>query len=268
MDKLHAPRYSYAYHLFLPAAWRVLRGKRSSVSRDSSLLLRGAQPPPRVLNEQNIPSSSPFVLTVNHYDHAGLAAWWGAATVVCAIASRRAEGSGEVHFAMAREWWYPAGFGRAIKQPLTRWLFGRIAKSYEMIPLPPVLGTDVFRSEGALSVRRAVTWTRGEHPQVVGLAPEGRTGEGLSLCRPPAGAGLLLLLLTHDALPILPAGIYEDESQTLTASFGAPYVLSVPLSLSRHARDEHAAHRAMVEIGRLLPERMWGVYGEEIRGKR
>jgi 1-acyl-sn-glycerol-3-phosphate acyltransferase len=240
-------------------------GQKSSVERDSKLLLRGANPPPRVSNADNIPTQSSFILTVNHYDRPGLAAWWGAATIICAVASRR-DGHDGVHFAIAREWWYAGGLGRAIKQPLTRWFFARIANAYDMIPLPPVLGNNAFRGQGALAVRHAVAWTRGEDPRIVGLAPEGRTGDNLSLCNPPTGAGLLLLLLAHDALPILPAGIYEDESQTLTVNFGSPYVLSVPRDLSRQLRDEQAARRAMVEIGRLLPERMWGVFREDIRG--
>jgi 1-acyl-sn-glycerol-3-phosphate acyltransferase len=257
--------YTYHYHRLIVPTIRVLLGIPSSISHDATLLLRGAQPAPRVLNPENIPLDSPFILTLNHYDRPGLAAWWGAAVMLCAIATRRTREPRDIHLAIAREWWYPRGIGRAIKQPLTNWFFGQLAKAYGLIRLPPVLGDDRFRGEGALAIRRALALTRGNQPQLVGLAPEGHTGDNLSLCHPPTGAGLFLLMLTHDTLPILPAGIFEDDDKILTVNFGAPFQLSVPRQMPRPARDAHVARQVMVQIGKLLPERMWGAYCEEIR---
>lgn len=255
---------SYPVPLLIPPALRVLLGIASPLHRDAALLLQGAHPRPRVLNVGHIPPEGPFVLAVNHYDHPGLGAWWGVATILCAIAEHRSREPRDVHFAMAREWWYPSGFGRWVKQPLTRWFFGQLAKSYGIIRLPPVLGTDEFRGQGAMEVRHAAKLTRGPSPQLVGLAPEGHTGENLNLCEPPDGAGLFLLMLTHDAVPCLPAGLYEDEDGVLTANFGPPFPLQVPRTLPRETRDRAAAQTVMVEIGKLLPERMWGVYQGEI----
>ena len=173
-----------------------------------------------------------------------------------------------MRLAMTREWWYPGGLGRAVKQPLTRWFFGQLARTYGMFLLPPVLGNDEFRGEGALAVRRALALTRGEHPQSVGLAPEGHTGAGSALCQPPPGAGLFLLMLTHETLPILPAGIFEDDADSvLTVRFGAPFPLCASRSATRDERDAQAARQVMIQIGRLLPENMWGAYREEIRNR-
>lgn len=255
--------YFYPYHLLLLPLLRVLLGMRSSPSRDAALLLRGAHPTPRVLNAENIPSDSPFVLVFNHYDHPGLGAWWGVAVMLCAIAARRTREPRDLRMAMAREWWYPRGLGRWVKQPFTRWLFGRIAHAYGTIPLPPVL--DAYRGTGGYAVRRALALTRGDNPQLVGLSPEGHTGPNLSLCEPPAGAGLFLLMLTHDTIPVLPCGLFEDDAAVLTANFGAPFQLRVPCALPREARDRQAARQVMAAIGKLLPERMWGVYREAIR---
>jgi hypothetical protein len=257
--------YTYHYHLLIVPAVRVLLGIPSSLSHDAALLLRGAHPAPRVLNAENIPPALPFVLTLNHYDRPGLAAWWGAAAMLRAIAAQRTLEPRDLHLAMAREWWYPGGWGRAVKQPLTQWFFGQIAKAYGTIRLPPVLGNGEFRGEGALAIRRALALTRGDQAQLVGLALEGHTGDNLSLCKPPAGAGLFLRMLAHDSLPILPAGIFEDDDKILTVNFGAPFQLSDSRSLSRTERDANAARQVMVEIGKLLPERMWGAYCEEIR---
>lgn len=185
--------------------------------------------------------------------------------ILCAIAARRTREPREVHLAITREWWYPGGLGRAVKQPLTRWFFGRLAKAYGTIPLPPVLGNNEFSGEGAFSIRRALALTFGDHPQLFGLAPEGRTGNHQALCQPPRGAGLFLLMLTRGALPILPAGIFEDKSCTLTVNFGAPFQLCARRGIPREEQDSDAARQVMVQIGKLLPERMWGAYREEIQ---
>ena len=268
MNRPSAHRYAYPYHLLLIPAVQVLLGRPSSISQHCASLLTGAHPAPRALNIENIPPYAPFILAVNHYDRPGLGAWWGAAVVISAIAAHRTRGPRDLHLAIAREWWYPGGFGRAFKQPLTRWFFGQIAKAYGTIRLPPVIGNGNFRGEGALAIRRALALTRGEEPQLVGLAPEGRTGDHGMLCQPPPGTGLFLLMLTHDAIPILPAGIFEDDTDDgLTVRFGAPFQLCVPHHAPRDERDAAAARQVMIQIGRLLPERMWGAYHDEIRNR-
>ncbi len=260
------PCYTYSVPRFLIPALRVLFGVRSSISRDAALLLKGAHPAPRALNVHHIPPTSPFLLVVNHYDHPGLGAWWGVATIAAAIAAQRTREPRDIRFMMTREWWYPPGLGRLVKQPLTRWFFGKISKTYGMILLPPVLGNNEFRGEGTLAIRGAVALTRGDPPALLGVAPEGKTGDNLTLCQPPIGAGLFLLLLTRDTIPVLPCGIFEDDNtRTLTVNFGAPFQLNVPRRLPKAERDGQAARQAMVHIGALLPERMWGVYYEEIK---
>jgi hypothetical protein len=256
------PQYRYSLRLFAPVL-RVLSGRPSSISRDAALLLRGAHPTPRVLNTENIPDSSPFLLLINHYDRPGLGAWWGAATIATTVAARRTHEPRDIRMVMAREWWYPGGFGKLVKQPLTRWAFRQIAQAYGILTLPPVI--EEYRGQGGLDVRRALAVTRGNHPALVCISPEGRTGPNLSLCRPPNGAGLFLLMLTHDTIPCLAAGIFEDETKTLNVNFGVPFKLDVPRCLPKEERDRQTAKQAMVEIGKLLPERMWGAYQDDIR---
>jgi hypothetical protein len=262
-----APGYHYSLRLVI-SFLRVLCGIRSSLSADAALLLSGAHPSPRILAPENIPAAPPFVLTINHYDRPGLGAWWSAAILATAIAARRTRELREIRLAMAREWWYPGGFGKFVKQPLTRWFFGQIGKTYGTILLPPALDSGQFRGEGTLAIRGALALTRGENPALVGIAPEGHTGAEFALRRPPPGAGLFLHLLTHDQIPILPAGIFEDDNQALTVRFGAPFDLRLPRDLPRDERDTAAARQVMVAIGKLLPERMWGAYREEIRNAK
>lgn len=257
-------RYPYPIRLLALPALRVLLGVPSSPSDAAALLLKQVRPVPRILHAENIPPALPFVLALNHYDHPGLGAWWGACLILQAVRRQRTRAPEEVRLMMTREWWYPGGWGRVLKQPLTRWFFGQLARTYGFVRLPPVIGNNEFRGQGTLEIRHALALTRGSAPQLVGIAPEGRTGENCSLCQPPPGTGLFLLLLTHGTVPCLPVGIYEDDDGALTASFGAPFQLSVPCACSRRERDGEAARQVMVEIGKLLPERMWGAYRSEI----
>ena len=71
-------------------------------------------------------------------------------------------------------------------------------------------------------------------------------------------------MLTRHTLPILPAGIFEDDDDRLTVRFGVPFQLCVPLDTTREERDASSAEHVMVQIGRSLPERMWGIYRKEI----
>jgi 1-acyl-sn-glycerol-3-phosphate acyltransferase len=233
-------------------------------SADSALLLRGAHPAPRVLTPENIPIASPFVLTLNHYDRPGLGAWWSTAVIATTIAARRTRAAHEVRFAMAREWWYPRGVGKFIKQPLSHWFFGQISKTYGTILLPPALDSGEFRGQATAAIRGALALTRGKNPELIGIAPEGQTGAGFALRHPPPGAGLFLLLLTHDKIPILPTGVFEGDDCALTVRFGAPFALCAASASSRAERDAQAARQVMTAIGKLLPEKMWGAYREEI----
>lgn len=258
-------RYHYSLHL-LPPLIRILFGIRSSLSRDAALLLRGANPSPRALNTHTIPPDSPFLVVFNHYDRPGLGAWWGIAPIVTTITAHRTREPREVHFLMAREWVFPTGFDRWVKQPLIRWFFGQFAKTYECIGLPPALvDSNEFRGQGATAIRRALALTRRNPPALIGVAPEGNTGENLGLCQPPRGAGLMLMALTHETIPCLPVGIFEDAYQVIHVNFGAPFQIDVSPRLPKAQRDDESARQVMVQIGKLLPERMWGIYRHDIQ---
>lgn len=228
-------------------------------------MLRGAHPAPRVLNTHNIPPDTSFIVVFNHYDRPGLGAWWCLAPLVVAIAAQRAREPREIHFMMAREWHFTNGIDHWVKQPLTRWFFGQFAKTYDCIGLPPALDSEEYRGQGASAIRRALALTRVDPPEIIAVSPEGNTGENQNLCHPPRGAGSMLMLLAHDTLPFLPVGIFEDDDHIITVNFGAPFRLNVPNRLSKAERDSEAARQVMIAIGKLLPERMWGIYHQDIQ---
>lgn len=279
------PPYKNVPRSLVLVVWQLAKGAPASLSRLEKHLFEGMTPPPSVTGHQLIPRDTPFVLVFNHYENKEMASWWGPFLMTRIISDRlsestRADGRilsdpsaaggklqrdpSEVRWLMAREWWYPGGFGRLVKQPVTRLLFGRIAQVYGFIRMPPVLAGDLTRGEGVAAVRQALALTRGEQPALIGLAPEGHTGPGGSLKEPPDGVGLFLLLLTHNAIPLLPAGWYQDEQGLIRVNFGPPFQLGAQKTDNREARDRDAAAQAMVAIGRLLPERLWGVYREAI----
>jgi hypothetical protein len=258
------PPYKNVPRVIVSVLWQLARGAPASLTLIERLLFAGMTPPPRVRGVELIPSESPFVAIFNHYESARVAAWWGPLQMTRAIAEHRTREPRQVRWLMTREWWYPSGFGRAVKQPLTHLLFARLAQVYSLVPVPPVLPGDLTRGDGVAGVRHALALTRGLEPELVGLAPEGNTGPGGALQEPPSGVGLFLLLLTREEIPLLPIGWYEDEPRVLTISFGVPFQLHVPRMKDRHARDRAAATQAMTAIGRVLPERLWGAYSSQI----
>lgn len=256
------PHYRHSLRMLFPFLSALL-GRPASLSRTCALLIQDAPIPPRVLNTQNIPATGDLILALNHYDRPGMGMWWSGALAVATIAHYRTDPR-EFHPVMVREWWYPpGGFGRMVKQPLTRWAFRQFAKAYKIALLPPAL--DEYKGTGGIDVRRVLALTRGDKPELVAMAPEGYAGKNGTLKHPPDGAGLFLLLLSHDTIPFLPVGIFEDDENHLTANFGAPFMLCVPRTLARAERDREAARQAMVQIGMLLPEKLWGAYREDIK---
>jgi 1-acyl-sn-glycerol-3-phosphate acyltransferase len=248
-----------------PLLWHLLSGQPGALSALADHLFAGMTPPPRILRPEFIPPESPFVIVFNHYESPTAASWWGPLLISRAITAQRTRAPYEPRWLMAREWWYPPGLGRLVKQPLTYLLFVRLAQAYGFVLVPPVLSGGLTRGEGVAGVRHALALTRGPNPQLVGLAPEGHTGPGGALKEPPQGTGLFLLLLTHEAIPCLPVAWYENAARGLTIQFGEPFQLSVPRIKDRHARDRAAATQALTAIASLLPARLWGAYKEGIR---
>lgn len=237
------------------------RGVPTPFSTIAARFAHAFYPPPYILGVDNIPPDSPFLLVFNHYESPRAAAWWSPLLAAPTIAARRTQPPRDVHFVMAREWWYEGGFGRALKQPLTHWAFMRGARIYGLVTMPPIVEALDTRGQGALGVRRALELTRSETPALVGIAPEGRTGPNGQLCEPPAGAGIFLLLLSHGKIPLLPLGIYEHgERQQLTLRFGGLFDLTDSRARDRAERDHAASTRVMQALAALLPETLRGSY--------
>lgn len=250
-----------------PLVWHLVSGRPVRFGRLAETATAGFTPAPKIYGAEFIPPVSPFIVVLNHYESSRSAAWWGPLILNGVIEHARTAGPRTVRWVLAREWWYPRGIGRAIKQPATRLFLARAAQVFDFVVVPPILTGDLTRGEGVEGVRHALALTRGPLPQIVGIAPEGRGGPGGTLAVPPQGAGIFLSLLSHGAVPFLPVGWYDEEDRTITAHFGPPFMLKDVPPADRHKRDCAAAAQVMIEIGHLLPERLWGVYHDQIASR-
>jgi 1-acyl-sn-glycerol-3-phosphate acyltransferase len=245
--------------LITRAAFEIARGTRTTLHPLAAGAHQILYPQPQILGAEKIPADNPFLLIFNHYSTARLAAWWGPLVALDVIASRRTRAPHELQFVMAQEWMYATRFGRAVKQPLTKWLFARIARVYGIVTVAPVADGGYTRGQAVVGVRRALELTRTEPPALLALAPEGQSGPNAALCEPPPGAGIFLLLLTREQIPLLPLSIYETNN-ALTLRFGEPFILRDPRATTRAERDRAAAARVMGALADLLPDAMRGQY--------
>ncbi len=239
--------------------WDVLRGKPTALGPLAARAHRLLVPTPQILHAENIPPDSPFLLVFNHYATPRLAAWWGPLVACDVIAARRTRAPFELQFVMAQEWLYASRLERAVKQPFTRWLFARIARVYGLTTVAPIADGGYQRGQAVVGVRHALAWTRREPPALLALAPEGQAGPGATLCEPPPGAGIFLLMLTREKIPLLPLGIYERHN-ALTLRFGEPFSLRANAASARTARDRAAATYVMQTLAALVPPELRARY--------
>jgi hypothetical protein len=231
----------------------LLLGRLRSLRADALVSIAGLNPGLEVLGGEFIPQSGPCQLTVNHYTRPGLPAWWLVlATCACVPV--------EIHWIMTSAWTYPDPLRRRLVTPLTRVLFGRIARMYKFTSMPPMPPDPEEVEARARAVRQVLEYARQEDRPVIGLAPEGRDspqdrpGE---LVEPPPGVGRFVLQLNRLGLPIYPVGVYE-QSERLRIHFGRPYDLEIPEGLNSGERDRAAGEAVMMRIAKLLPRELHG----------
>jgi 1-acyl-sn-glycerol-3-phosphate acyltransferase len=155
-----------------------------------------------------------------------------------------------------------------VKQELmTDRLLGPIVRAYGSFGVQRgSADTDAYRTA------RAVL----EAGRVLASHPEGTRSREGTLVR--ARPGLARLAIRSGA-PILPVGVEGLERflprdttiprpfKRVYVRFGEPFTLEAsPDAADRHEALAAATSEIMVRIGRLLPERQWGAYAEEIGG--
>lgn len=215
------PHYRLPWPIAVGLGVDVVSGRPRSFVNDCTAMVRQMRPRPRVTGIEYIPSAGPFVLLANHYEGPGLWIGWPAALLTHAIAQVR-PGPTPVHWlvigAMDRR--RVAGVKRYA--PGTGWFFGRVARTWEMIPMPRPAAPAPHRATALRALIRTAAPPPSGRGLPVALFPEGE-GDGFAGLRQPLpGTGALLGALARRGVPALPAGIWSADGR-LHARFGPPW---------------------------------------------
>jgi 1-acyl-sn-glycerol-3-phosphate acyltransferase len=221
--------------------------RNRSFRADALASLKVLQSPPKIIQPQNIPKEGPALVVTNHYSRPGFRPWWIALTISAAIPV-------EVHWVMTGGWTHVG-----ILEPVTRWLFPKLARVYDFTPSPPMPPRPTEVTARALAVRRVLRAAR-KPGMVIGLSPEGRDHPGGVLGMPPPGSGRFIRQLSKHCRPLLPIGVYEDR-EGLCLCFGPPFELAPLVPATSVVQDEVTHNQVMCAIARQLPERLRGAFG-------
>jgi len=246
------PEYTFPILPATSVAGALLSGKHRSFRRDASRCLTYLRPGLRLCGAQHIPSSAPFLITVNHYSRPGFNAVWTAFAVSATVPV-------EIHWLITSAWTFP---GRRLRRParkISEWVLYRLSIVYGFTPLPPMPPDPLEVQARALAVKRALNYARQTPAPAIGLAPEGQDAPGGRLCVPPAGVGRFIVQLLNHCQSVVPIGIFE-EGGYLCAQFGAPYTLEIPPDLHHKQLDQYVSGQVMAAIARELPSHLRGEY--------
>ncbi len=183
---------------------------------------------------------------MNHYSRPGFDAWWIALGISAVVPV-------EIHWMMTNAWTHVG-----IMEPVTRWLFPRLAQVYGFTTTPPMPPAPQDVDARAQAVRRVLQVARSPGA-IIGLAPEGHDQPGGGLGTPPPGVGRFIHQLAKHCQPIVPIGVYED-AEYLYFNFGPSFKLEVSSKWTAGERDHYTTQQVMRAIACQLPSYLRGEY--------
>lgn len=225
----------------------MLMQRKRSFRADAQSCIQLISPNLKILQSENIPIQGPTLLVMNHYSRPGFPAWWIALGISAAIPL-------EIHWIMTTAWTHLGPL-----EPLSRWLFPRLAEVYDFTTSPPMPPDPAEVEARARAVRQVLNFTRQAPAPVVGLAPEGRDNPKGVLGDPPSGVGRFIEKLLPTCQQIIPIGVYED-SANLCLSFGQAFQIAVNPQLPSDQRDHFLSRQVMQAIAQQLPPALRGKY--------
>jgi hypothetical protein len=246
------PQYAFPIKPAFSVAGALLSGNHRSFRNDSARCLTYIKPGVYIYGAEYIPSTAPFLLTINHYGRPGFNAAWIAIAASATVPV-------EIHWLMTSAWTFP---GRRLRRParkISEWILKRIAAVYGFTLMPPMPPHPDELQARAMAVKRALNYVRSARSPAIGLAPEGRDAPGGRLCEPPPSVGRFIVQLLTHCQRIIPMGIYE-EAGYLCVQYGEPYTLKIPSGLDREELDRYVSHQVMTAIACELPSPLRGDY--------
>ena len=205
-DRRGALRYPVPWDLILGLGPHIRRGTRTSVDQFSAAIAGRIQPEPLFIDLDQLPDNPCFVLVANHYQRKGLWILHTAAVITQAIRRRYGPGDPPVRW-MVTATWPPLKMGPWRFPSPGDWLLPRVAHTLACYPVSYAGARPAYTARSLRAILRDVPLMN----RPLGIFPEGVGGVAGNLNPPLPGMGRLLARLAAAGLPLLPAGISEEE---------------------------------------------------------
>lgn len=242
------PGYPPPLDMFLSVSGSIFFGfPRRSIARDATQVLNTHHPRPILTGVENLPLDGAFMIVANHHHRENMWIGWIGAMVTEAVNSIRPART-PIRIVVTDSQRMRL-FGQERTVPFSRWFLGRVAKFWEMIPIP----ADPNNTAGHAAALKATLGILKQGLPVL-FFPEGEHGSAYGLVEALPGTGTFLALASRRAV-ILPCSFWE-EGENFEQLRGH---ISPPITFSS-SDDAQVREQMMVAIGRLLPDTMWGLY--------
>lgn len=245
-----------------PLRWAAAMGRDILLSRprsfraDCALAVHSLPRKPTIQGLEHVPHEGPFVAVANHYQRRDL--WVGFCGGLLCDSLWSVRDDLRCRFVIT---------DRALLDgatvPLTRAIFARVARLWDMIPVTPAEALDAGAEDSRRHALRACLQAlRGENGRSTCLiiSPEGVRGNTRGLRPAAAGSGRSLLALAATSAPLLAAAVYEEPGGALHLSIGPTWHPTPPHDLPKAQLDAWAGDDAMRRVAALLPEHLRGAY--------
>jgi len=243
--RISYPQYHFPNRLSIDIFYAFVFGKHRSIKQDAVRAIKGIIPPVHIIGMENIPSSGPALITMNHYARSGFSIAWSALAVAAQLSENQAW--------LMTSAWTKRKFGLdTICTAVSKYVFSRLAKMYGAVTTPPFPPIPDEQYERSVSIRKLFRLLRTDPASILCIAPEGQNFNEGELGIPAAGTGKLIFQLEKQLGVIIPVGIWECFGR-LVINFGTAYDFDKRTFGS--GLDNEVSSLVMNKIAYLLPNK-------------
>lgn len=247
-DNARPPKYALSPLAIAYLSARIFTGlPRRTLGQDAAWIVSLHDPRPQIAGLDHLPKTGGVLIVANHYQRPGLWIGWAGGLITHAV-NRSRPALAPVRLVVTdsqRVTW----FGRERMLPFSRFFLGRMARAWQMIPIP----ADRTSTAGQAVALKAVLKLLADG-QVVLFFPEGERGTANGLIEALPGTGSFMALAARRGV-LLPCAVWEtgEGGAQLYGQFGMPITLA-------GNEDRGVRRQVMGTIAAMLPERLRGVY--------